>query len=167
MEVLFLFMGGLISWFITHSYYRRSSSKAPDWAKPLLTNFEEVTQRADRAGLLASPPQSAAVPEFSFQLMADEDPGIALAGLRIEIEKRLVDLARRHSLSFPRSGVGRLLAPLKDRGLLSAEEASVLADMVGLLNSAAHGRDVDHKVAKWAMDAGPRLLVALDRRLGK
>ena len=162
--VLSLIAGGVISWVITYAYYRRSSSKAPEWAKPLLSDFTDASQRAERAGLLVSPAQSRSAPEFSFQLVAEEDPALALAGLRIEIEKRLVDLARRHSLSLPHAGVGRLLALLGERGLLSAEETSVLSDMVGLLNLAAHGKRVNPALAQWAIDAGRRLLIGLDRR---
>ena len=53
---------------------------------------------------------------------------------------------------------------LGERGLLTDEERSVLADMVGLLNSAVHGVEVDPHVADWALNTGRRLLVALDRR---
>jgi len=165
MEWLLLIVGALISWIIAHFYYRRSSSNAPDWAKPLIDSLKHAAQRADEAGLLATAAQSADTPEFSFELVAQEDPALALAGLRIEIEKRLVQLARGNNLTTSHAGGGRLLTILSERGLLSAEETSVLGDLVGLLNSAVHGGKVDQRVACWAIDAGRRLLVALDRRV--
>jgi hypothetical protein len=167
MEWLLLLVGGLISWIIAHFYYRRSSSNAPDWVKPLIESFEQASQRAEAAGLLATAAQSAEVTEFSFELVAKEDPALALAGLRIEIEKRLVQLARGNNLTTSHAGVRRLLRILGERGLLSAEENSVLADLVGLLNSAVHGGKVDDRVAVWAINAGRRLLVALDRRVAR
>ena len=33
---LFFFAGSLVSWLITMVYYRKSSVKAPEWAKPLI-----------------------------------------------------------------------------------------------------------------------------------
>ena len=164
MEYLLLLAGAIISWIIAHFYYRRSSAKAPDWAKPLLAQFKQTTKRAENIGLLATEAQSAQAPEFSFELVADEDPALALAGLRIAIEKRLVHLARLNNLEISRAGVGRLLHMLGERGLLTDEERSVLADMVGLLNSAVHGVEVDPHLADWALNTGRRLLVALDRR---
>jgi len=42
---------------------------------------------------------------------------------------------------------------------------TVLSDMIGLLNAAVHGAEVDSKAADWAMEVGPRLLKALDERI--
>ncbi|MFL9814549.1 hypothetical protein D7241_14950 [Stutzerimonas sp. VN223-3] len=36
MEFLLFFLGGLVSWLISHLYYRQSSKKAPEWAVPLI-----------------------------------------------------------------------------------------------------------------------------------
>lgn len=46
---------------------------------------------------------------YSFQLVADEDPNLALAGLRIEIEKRLTQIAESYQIDPGRSSAGRLL----------------------------------------------------------
>jgi hypothetical protein len=37
--------------------------------------------------------------------------------------------------------------------------------MVGLLNSAVHGGEVDARAASLAIDVGPRLLTSLDERV--
>jgi hypothetical protein len=54
---------------------------------------------------------------------------------------------------------------LTSRQAISSTEASVLNDMIGLLNNAVHGADVDARSARWAIEIGPELLAALDRRL--
>ncbi|HEC79170.1 MAG TPA: hypothetical protein ENI34_08540 [candidate division WOR-3 bacterium] len=36
-------LGGVISWVITRYYYKKSSVKAPEWAKPLIEKLPEVT----------------------------------------------------------------------------------------------------------------------------
>ena len=60
--------------------------------------------------------------------------------------------------------IGRLLKALGDNGVLTGEQRSVLSDMVGLLNSAAHGAVADQQSAQWALDVGPRLIATLDKR---
>ena len=61
--------------------------------------------------------------------------------------------------------MGSLLRSLSDQEILSRDERAVLADMIGLLNSAAHGARADLQSAQWALDVGPRLLATLDKRI--
>lgn len=96
--------------------------------------------------------------------MAEQDPNLALAGLRIEIEKRLEALAEAKGVAAARLGVGGLLRELARQNALSEEERSVLADMVALLNQAVHGATVDSRAADWALQVGPRLLRSLQQR---
>lgn len=35
-------LGGLVSWAITHVYYRQSSAKVPAWAKPLVEKLSDT-----------------------------------------------------------------------------------------------------------------------------
>jgi len=148
------------------------------WLLPLLRSIElpgglkfefkelqETQHRAAKAGLLEEQPDLSQEHEFSFQNLADEDPNLALVGLRIEIERRLVRLARSAGISKTRAGVGQLLRLLGERSILTHEQRSVLADMVVLLNSAAHGKVADQQSAQWALDVGPKLLTTLDRRI--
>ncbi len=37
--------------------------------------------------------------------------------------------------------------------------------MISLLNEAVHGAKVDKKALDWAMEVGPRILKALDKRI--
>lgn len=125
-------------------------------------DLQKAEERAGEAGLLAEPTET---PDYSFQIVADEDPNLALAGLRIELEKRLQELAEARDVQVRRTSVGRLLRLLGEREILSVYERSVLEDLVGLLNAAVHGADVDNRSAEWAMDVGPRLLQALENKL--
>ncbi len=103
--------------------------------------------------------------DYSFQLVAEEGPKLALAGLRIEIERRLNEIAESNGLKVEKVGVGQLLRLLGERELLSQEQRSVLADMVGLLNGAVHGGDIDERAAGWALDIGPSLLNTLEMKI--
>ena len=142
------------------------SLELPGGWKVEFQELQATEVRADQAGLLdEGPADSEADQDYSFQVVANEDANLALAGLRIEIEKRLNSLADSADIKRRRMGVGGLLRSLSDRQILSREERSVLRDMIGLLNSAAHGASADQQHAQWALDVGPRLLATLDKRI--
>jgi len=124
--------------------------------------LQKVGQRAEQAGLLSAQPQLVTEADYTFQRVAEQDPNLALAGLRIEIEKRLVALAEKRGIDLRGRGLGQLLRLLSERNVLGQQERSVLADLTGLLNSAVHGATVDRRAADWAIEVGPRLLRALD-----
>lgn len=69
---------------------------------------------AEQVGLLAAEPPFLTAPEFGFQRIAEEDPNLALAGLRIEIEKRLVKLSESRNVEVRSRGVGQLLSDRQD-----------------------------------------------------
>lgn len=130
--------------------------------------LEKAKERAEKAGLLTPAPAgefpSAA---YSFQVVADEDPNLALAGLRIEIERRLVQFAEADGVDRPRKSAGLLLRLLADRQLISQEQTSVLSDLLALLNQAVHGATVPKAAAEWAIQVGPKLLRTLDERISE
>jgi len=129
--------------------------------------LKKAEKKIEKAGLLASITVIGKTPEYSFQMVAEEDPKLALAGLRIEIEKRLKDIAGINKIHSSRLGIGALLRVLSQNKILSGEESSVLADMVGMLNNAVHGMDVDYRAAQWAIEVGPRILKGLDEKIRK
>ncbi len=139
------------------------SLELPGGWKIEFQELQKAKERADEVGLLSGEVQSAV--SYSFQLVADNDPNLALAGLRIEIEKRLNQIAESYQIDTGRSSTGRLLRLLGKRNLLSHQEQSVLADMMDLLNGAVHGAQIDSRAADWAMDVGPRLLASLDEKI--
>jgi hypothetical protein len=138
------------------------SLELPGGWKVELQEMYQVSSRAQDAGLISADLGSPA-PEHSFQLVADRDPNLALAGLRIEIERRLLRLAEQHQIPLRSRGIGSILRELDKRGVLTSEQRSVLADMVSLLNAAVHGADVDRRASEWAMEIGPGLLQSLDK----
>jgi len=140
------------------------SIEFPGGAKVEYPDLEKARQSASRVGLLSAETSLKEVP--SFIAIAEEDPNLALAGLRIEIEKRLRTMAARHGIDARRMSIGQLLRALSSAGALSDEQRSVLNDLVGTLNMAVHGAEVSRQSAEWAIDVGPRLLASLDERLG-
>ena len=143
------------------------SLELPGGWKVEFQELQKVASRAETAGLLAAEASQKEV-DFSFQSIANRDPILALAGLRIEIEKRLLQLTKIHNLNKRHStSVGQALRALTQAEVLTNEERSILADMVNILNSAVHGGDVVPHIALWAIDIGPRLLTSLDERISE
>ena len=139
------------------------SFELPGGVKVELHKLEQTTLRAESAGLLTTPKES-----YSFLLISNNDPNLALAGLRIEIEKRLELIIQSNGIELKRKmGIGQLLRILREKEFLTVEQSSILADMIGLLNSAVHGANVDEKSASWAIDIGPKLLSTLDEKIKK
>lgn len=138
------------------------SLELPGGWKIELQEMKQATDKAKNAGLLSSSPHSPAV-SHSFQLVADSDPNLALAGLRIEIERRLVTLCEKNDVQVRSRSVGHMLLALDQKGVLTPEQRSALSDLTGLLNSAVHGAKVDSQAASWAMEIAPDLLESLNR----
>lgn len=139
------------------------SVELPGGLKVEFQEFEKAKEDAAKAGLLVTPSEKRKEPAYIS--VAQEDPKLALAGLRIEIEQRLRAIAKALGLNAERQGIGQLLRDLPQKNAISREEYSVLNDLVGLLNRAVHGMEVEPRAAQWAIDVGPRLLTALDRRV--
>lgn len=140
------------------------SLEFPGGFKVEFPDLERMELKADKAGLLASP-QEVEGAKHTFELVAATDPNLALAGLRIEIEKRLRRLAESNDIPARSHGLGRISRELLEHGLLLPEEESTLAELNGLLNQAVHGADVTESASSWAMSVGPRLLAGLDAKI--
>ena len=138
------------------------SIELPGGLKIELQDLKEITDRAKDAGLLSATHDAPTV-SHSFQLVADSDPNLALAGLRIEIERRLVTLCEKHDIQVRSRSVRQMLRALDQKEVLTPDQRSALADLTGLLNSAVHGASVDTQAAEWAMEIAPDLLDSLSR----
>lgn len=128
---------------------------------------EQLDRAADEAakvGLLGKPGNK--VQEYSFQLVAEQDPNLALAGLRIELERQLRALAEAVGVGTRMQGARRLISELHKQEVLTGDEQEVLLELIRLLNDAVHGADVGHRASSWAMEIGPRLLASLQGKGG-
>lgn len=125
----------------------------------------------ERAGLkittAAKPSQEhASMPGPSYITIIDQDPNLALVGLRIEIERRLVALAEKHQLRDARS-MKSLFAELQNRGVLNQSALSGIQEIIAAGNQAAHGARVETGTTQWVLSTGTQILAALDAELEK
>ena len=104
---------------------------------------------------------------YAFEAVGGDDPNIVLAGLRIELERRLRAIAESRGVAEARRPLRRVIDDLARWGIIERDEASAIADLLPLLNRAAHGATVDRAALQWALDFGPPLLDALEEHLGQ
>jgi hypothetical protein len=100
----------------------------------------------------------------SLKNVAGADANLALVGFRIEIEKRLRELANNKGLDSSLT-LSAILRELRQRQLLPWRVGSALSDLIALGNQAAHGDSVEPQAAEWVFEEGPEVLAALDRML--
>jgi hypothetical protein len=139
------------------------SVELPGGVKVEFKELQQARDLAEKSGLLAPTRQDQPARKYSFQTVAESDPALALAGLRIEIERRLRDLAVSRGIRGDHLGVSNLLTSLQQAQILTHEQLSTLKDLLPLLNKAAHGADVDPRGSKWAAEVGPRILKTLEQ----
>lgn len=127
--------------------------------------FQDIVDASDRAteGVEGAAPEHAG-PPHSFLNVASQDANLALVGLRIEIERRLRALAEQSDLKH-QSTLSGLIRQLSKNGTISVTSASGLHELVEAGNRAAHGAEVDERVALWALDYGPQILASLQTSL--
>jgi len=160
---VFLLVVALLPWLIP----LLKSLEFPGGWKVEFQELEKARNKVDKAGLLSKRSRKKRVVAYSFESVLDKDPNLALAGLRIEIEKRLLQIAKLNHLDATRASVGQLLRLLNQRQILTPQESMALYDMSGLLNAAVHGAEVDKRAADWAVEVGPKLLQGLDEKIEK
>jgi hypothetical protein len=158
-----LFLIGIIPWLSSLI----DSFELPGGWKLKFAQLEETRKRAEKVGLISGDTTKNDSKPYTFQMIGNNDPNLALAGLRIEIERRLIQLAENNNIGTNMQGAGRLLQMLSGRDLVGNEEKSVLIDMITLLNSAVHGARIDARSYSWAMQYGPEILNSLDEKIKK
>jgi len=143
-----------------------SALEFPGGWKVEYRELEKARIKAQAAGLLTPElARGGGGPGFLFQQVSSQDPNLALAGLRIEIERRLNDLAEARRVKVKRPGISSLLSALEDRKALTSDETGALRELVSILNLAVHGARVDPWAFEWAMDIGPKLIGVLEEKI--
>ena len=98
--------------------------------------------------------------------LAGEFALLSVVGLRIEIERTLRELMERRGLAIPpRPAIASMTQALEDMNLMTITEEFALA--VRVMNSAAHGYDVDATAAEKAFSVGKRFLAKVRKLTGE
>jgi len=105
--------------------------------------------------------------KYSFTRYIEEDPKLALAGLRMELEDSLTKLANRNFLVIKNYGISSLVRELYEKQYISGNERALIMDMVGILNRAVHNKlnEYDKDNATWVFNYGTILLDSLNEKI--
>jgi hypothetical protein len=162
---LVLLVLGLMPWLTSVI----KSIELPGGFKIDLQEVKAATEKV--AGVGAPTPRTLAAAtdqDSSLRLLnavASSNPSLALVGLRIEIEKRLVAIAERSDLAIQQRPGGSVLRALTQKEILKGDVAAGLSELIALGNRAAHGASVEPSAAEWALSAAPAVLAVLDKTL--
>ncbi len=114
-----------------------------------------LVAKSDRLGFLRS--ASDFKLDYYFKL-ATEDPNVALAALRMELERMLQNLATANKVEFDpyHTSPGGFSRLLRAKGVIPPDQYELLRRVVDVANDALHGRDVTREQAFRTIDsAGP------------
>lgn len=130
--------------------------------------FRDIQQAGAKVTADAQPIGEAArnqeASTLSFLSVANQDPNLALVALRIEIERRVRQLAAKYNIQ-EKQPLGRLVRQLREIEVLNDSSVSGLQELIIAGNDAAHGARVEPRVANWAFDYGPDILAALNEKI--
>ena len=132
-------------------------------------DLEPIANQVEKTGLVAdvrsARPRTRHV--YAFESVARGDPGLTLMGLRDELDDRIRKIAKSRSIAINNEDIVTLIMRLIQEGVLSGDEASGLHQLLPVLAKAERGVAVDSKVCDWVMTFGPRILDALEERMGE
>jgi uncharacterized protein YecT (DUF1311 family) len=147
------------------------SVELPGGVKLEFQELEKIEKEAKKIGLISSVEVTEKVevnknnPKYYFVEIAEKNQELALVSLRIEIEKRLREIATKYSIETQKYSVIKLIDALAQKNILTIQETTVLKDMISTLNHAAHGVEYDERNAQWVIDNGPAIVDSLENRI--
>lgn len=107
-----------------------------------------LTQANARMIELGLQPSPSGLDMSHYRRLADHDPNLALAGLRIEIDILARNLARGFEVSLsPDEPATRLIRRLRDSHAITDDQAMLARKILDLSNAAVHGRVVSREEA--------------------
>jgi len=146
------------------------SVELPGGLKFEFQDLERIGLEAKEAGLIDneeidSDSEQGNSEDYPFIELAKSNQSLALVSLRIEIEKRLRQIAEKYSIDTQRNSMSRIIKSLSIKGILTAQEDATMRDMIYTLNQAAHGVEFDERTAEWIIDNGPQIVYNLDSKI--
>lgn len=122
--------------------------------------FAKAEKQIDAAHVEPDADQIAA-----FKYLENLDPNLAIAQLRVQIERRLRQLAEDVMISPDPRGRPRTLRSLAEalaaQGAITHEAVSLISDLTPVMNEAVHGIELQENATEFALEYGPRILAML------
>lgn len=105
--------------------------------------------------------------KYNFYNLRYDNPKLALAGLRIEIESILNEIAKKNNLKIYNTGLGNITNILIKKELIDKNEKAIISDIIVILNKAVHSQleKYESESFDWVFDLGLKLLESLKSKL--
>lgn len=88
-----------------------------------------------------------------YRILSEQDPNLALAGLRIEVQTMLKNLAKGFKVPIgERDNAGIIARKLREKGAITSRQADLIKAVVQLCNAAVHGIKVTSSQAEEILD---------------
>ena len=104
----------------------------------------------------------------AFKYFEGNDPNLAIAMLRVQIERRLRQIAEDVMLAPEPRGRPRTLRGLSEdlaeAGAIPDQATSLLRDLMPVMNQAVHGIELQSNASAFAREYGPKILSMLKTR---
>ncbi|MGV7221157.1 MAG: DUF4145 domain-containing protein [Nitrospinales bacterium] len=126
--------------------------KSPKQEKPGVSAIpiNEANARMLNLGLAPSP---SGLELSEYRILAQQDPNLALAGIRMEIEIMLKNLAKGFEISIKGGyGAGIIAKKLSEQGKITQSQTQLISTVIKLCNSAVHGHKVTLSEAEDILD---------------
>lgn len=142
------------------------SVELPGGVKLEFQELEKIEKEAKEVGLIDEQQTNVATSkDYDFIEIADINQALALVSLRIEIEKKLREIANKYNLETQRLPVSQIIRLLFDKNILTIQESNVLRDILYTLNQASHGVEYDGRTGDWIIEVGPELIESLNNKV--
>jgi hypothetical protein len=132
-------------------------------------DLEILETEAEEAGLISldnyNNESVTLTPKYDFIEIADKNPELAILSLRIEIEKKLRQLATFNNITTANLSANGILEQLEQKKILNQNESTVLKKMLPLLNRAAHKTVNDKRLSNWVLEKGPSIINNLEKKI--
>jgi hypothetical protein len=130
--------------------------KPPKGSKKMpMLPLTEANSKMLKLGLQPSP---SGLDFKRYRELAIQDPNLALAGLRIELETMLKNVAKGFNLSFSeKESTGMILRKLQSAGNITLTQYELSSKVFNLCNMAVHGSRVSNTEANTVIDIAETL----------
>jgi hypothetical protein len=133
-------------------------------------DLKKIETDAKNAGLITTDDRTnneslKSLQPATFIEIAEKNKDLALLSLRIEIEKRVREIAAVNKIDTGQYSAARLIDMLGQKNILTENESSVLKNMLSVLNKAAQAAEYDERVANWVIENGPSIISNLEKKI--
>jgi hypothetical protein len=143
------------------------SLEMPGGLKFEFKDFAQAVTNAETAGLLVPKkiaPRGQLQSDATYSALLETYPRLAVISLRIDIEKRLRELADRSGIADQKASATTLTRKLENLNVLTEPESVALQSILASLNPVVHGADISRSSAEQVLEVGKRLIDSLDDR---